>query len=483
MRLLRSLWTRLGVIAALLLIAPVVIYLQLQSADQERSRLLRESVSAQGQLIAEGVKPVLDPAALPDLNAELARFVTLGNQIRILFRPAGEDAGVFYFVAAAPALTASELDPEGAALLKTGAVERIGPDCRSAGGAGSIYDAVTGDRRVIASVVPFILPSGCWVVILTRQEVARFGPDGVRPYWQTPEMIISIVVYVSMVGLIVLVLLSVRRDLKRFASTARRAGQGAEDARFQDLNQLPELDGVAVEFDRMVASLRRSAQSLLRLSEENAHALKTPVGVIAQALEPLRKAAEGDQRRSRSVELIDRSVDRLDHLITVIRQSEEAAAALVSPRMGTLDVAALVRDVVDAYRPIAQDRDISIGVEGKEHLTVRGNRDLLRTALENPLENALELTPPGGRLLFVISTNEPGGTIEIRITDSGPGVAEHDLEQIFERRFSARKPGDEGHDGLGLWIVRRNLEAMNGTAHAENNDTGGLSIVLRMREA
>ncbi|WP_416898987.1 MAG: sensor histidine kinase [Minwuia sp.] len=478
-RYMRSMWTRLAVIAAVLLIAPVIIYNQLQSADQERSRLLRQSVAAQGRITAEALRTSLDPARLPDLNDVLGRFETPGTQLRLLYRPAGEAASAFYFVAAAPALPAAKFEAERAALLQTASVAEIGRDCVYGFDRGSVYDTVSGDRRVIASIVTVVQENGCWAVILTRQEVARFGPDGTRPYWQSPEMIISAVVYVAMVGLVLLILLSLRRDLKTFARTARRAGEGEQDARFQDLNRLPELDGVAVEFDRMVANLRRSAEILLRLSEENAHALKTPVGVIAQALEPLRKAVEGDQRRTRSAELIENSVDRLDHLITVIRRSEEAAAALVSPRLRPLDAGALARDVVDAYRPIARDRGIELGTEGLEGILFRGNADLLRIAIENPIENALELTPRGGRITVTVLNEEHQQAIEIRITDTGPGVDDHALEQIFDRKFSGRKEGDEGHDGLGLWIVRRNMEAMGGTAHAENEDDGGLSIVLR----
>ena len=478
-RYLRSVWTRLIVIAAALLVAPLIIYNQLQSADQERSRLLRQSVAAQGRITAQALSPALDPARLPDLNQELARFETEGTQIRLLYRPSGEDDHAFYFVAAAPALPPADVEREQEALLQTASVADIGRDCVAGDRAGSVYDAVNGDRRVIASIVPVVRAEGCWAVILTRQEVARFGPDGARPYWQSPEMIISAVVYVVMVGLVLLILLGLRRDLERFGRTARRAGEGEQDARFQDLNRLPELDGVAVEFDRMVANLRRSARILQRLSEENAHALKTPVGVIAQALEPLRRAAEGDERRTRSAELIENSVDRLDHLITVIRRSEEAAAALVSPKLRPLDVADLVRDVVDAYRPIARDRGIDLRTAGRDTLTFRGNTDLVRTAVENPIENALELTPEGGNVTVSVLLEEHQNAVEIRITDTGPGVDDHALDQIFDRKFSVRADADSGHDGLGLWIVRRNMEAMGGTAHAENEDDGGLSIVLR----
>jgi two-component system sensor histidine kinase ChvG len=476
LRGLRSLWLRFAIVAAVMLAAPAIIYQQLLDADLQRNVLLKESVAGQGRLIAEGLLPALDPAALPRLNEELARFGSPTSQVRLLFRPAGEAEDAYFFVAAAPPVPQDSIDRERLALLATGALTRLGPHCASAGEEGIAYEAVTGDRRIIASVAPVPLPSGCWVVILTRQELDWLGPEAKRSYWQAPEMVASAIVYVVMVGLVLLILLGVRRDLGRFTDTARRAGEGAENARFRDLNRLPELDGVARAFDRMVGNLKRSSQNLSLLAEENAHALKTPVGVIAQSLEPLRKDTVEDARRKRSVEMIDRSVERLDHLITVIRKSEETAATLVAPGVTAVDAGALLETVAEAYAPLARDRAITLTASGTAE--VMANQELLRAALENPVENALELTPRGGSITLVVRKAATPGMAELCITDTGPGVPDHDLKTIFERRFSVREAGDGGHDGLGLWIVSRNMESMGGSAHAENADDAGLVIVL-----
>lgn len=473
-------WMRLALLAVVLAVAPVIIYLQLRAADAEQIALLRQSVAAQGRMIARGVETELDPAKLPELGQHLGRFDTPDNEVRVLFRPAQDDDEAFYFVGASPALPDADLEQERERLLATGAVSDIGPDCEQGGYGGQVYDTVTGNRRIIASVVPVAKQEGCWVVILTRERLAGFGPDGAQPYWESPEMIASGVIYVIMMGLVLLVFLSFRRDLQGFVEAARRTVRGESESRFADRNRVPELDGVARAFDQMVSHLRRSAESLLRLSEENAHALKTPVGVIAQAVEPLRQMAAEDQRRRRSVELIEKAIDRLDHLITVIRRSEETAAALVAPQLRPIDAGAMLAPVADEYRPIAEDRGVRIEVEGAAHVRALGNEELLRTALENPVENALDLTPPGGSITLSLHADDQDGVTEIRITDTGPGVAEGQIEQIFDRRFSVREGDGGGHDGLGLWIVRRNMEAMGGTAHAEPGADGGLSIVLRL---
>ena len=100
------------------------------------------------------------------------------------------------------------------------------------------------------------------------------------------------------------------------------------------------------------------------------------------------------------------------------------------------------------------------------------------------MENALGLLGQEGEITITIRPVEDG-MVEARISDNGPGVPEDRLEFIFLRHVTIRDTdgADDGHDGLGLWLTRRNVEALGGTAVAERNPDGGLSIVLRLPEA
>ena len=71
---------------------------------------------------------------------------------------------------------------------------------------------------------------------------------------------------------------------------------------------------------------------------------------------------------------------------------------------------------------------------------------------------------------------------ELAIADTGPGVAPENLERIFDRYFS-RRPGPEGqasHFGIGLWIARRNIEALGGSIRAENRAPAGLVVRIAL---
>lgn len=485
MRFLRSLWMRLVILSAVLAVVPAIIYLQLQQADSERRDLLRQAVAEQGEIIASGIADALDPTRLPELQGVLARFEQSGNGIRVLFRPAGERSG-FFFVGAWPPISEEAFDAEKERLLATGALAVLQDNCAWVGMTGSVYETVAGSRRAIASVTPVSRPSGCWVIVTTKAEVTRLGAPNEVPYWQSPEMLVSAGIYLLMVLAIFGLFLSIRRNLRGFARLARAMGRGGgRRTSFRESNRLPELDDVAGSFDDMVGSLLRSADQLRTSAEENAHALKTPVGVIAQALEPLRRAIPKDQGGPRnSIDRIDQAVQRLDGLIGAIRKSEEAAAALISPERMRLDLADLVARIVDGFREVAEETGTTLTMRRHGDASVLGNEELLTVALENPLENALSLLSDGGHIAIDVRAMS-GRMVEVRISDNGPGIAEDRLEFIFLRHVSIRDDagGDAGHDGLGLWLTRRNVEALGGSAEAQCNPDGGLTIILRLPAA
>jgi two-component system sensor histidine kinase ChvG len=121
-------------------------------------------------------------------------------------------------------------------------------------------------------------------------------------------------------------------------------------------------------------------------------------------------------------------------------------------------------------------------VEAHEGLVVLGSEELIETAVEAVLDNAIGFTPAGGRVELRLHRN--GTRAEIRISDDGPGVSPEHRERIFERGFSLRPEtaaaGGEDHGGIGLWMARRYLQALGGRIRAENRVGRGLMIRLEL---
>jgi two-component system sensor histidine kinase ChvG len=106
---------------------------------------------------------------------------------------------------------------------------------------------------------------------------------------------------------------------------------------------------------------------------------------------------------------------------------------------------------------------------------------MVETVIENVVENALSFTPNGGTI--EVRLDRVGDRhAELTVGDTGPGVPAENLERIFERYFSRRQHvrGQEAHFGIGLWIARRNVEALGGMVRAEHRAPHGLLVRISL---
>jgi two-component system sensor histidine kinase ChvG len=303
-------------------------------------------------------------------------------------------------------------------------------------------------------------------------------------------MRLAAIIYAGLTALVLGLFLSVWLHLRRFQRLAHdlRAGRSAES--FERLNRMPELSGVAREFDRLIGGLRSSAELIRHVAEENIHALKTPVATIGQLVVPLRQAVPaGDARSREALDGINRSLDKIDRIISASRRMDWMIADLLDPTRQRINVSDLVNDVVVDFEDELEIAGISLERDIAPSVHVRGAERLFEAIMGNLIDNAIGFSPQGGVIRIAVSRE--GAQAVVMIEDTGPGVVAEDLERIFEQNFSRRpEPHVDGpgistarrmhHFGMGLWFVRRNTEAMGGSVRAENVNPGGLRVIISL---
>jgi two-component system sensor histidine kinase ChvG len=480
-RLFRSLAAK-GILLALIVLAvPVIVYDRFRDADETRRALLLRSVQDQGRLIAIALEPLIassDHPSLPQLGRELARFADAVTNVKLLFAPI--EGGGFYYIASAPVVETSQLEIEREKLRQEGVLDRLAATCDGALPFALRYRTPGGSEEIVTSVTPMRAPSGCWAVLTSFPAEAIPGSRLGRPYWQSPEVEVAAGIYLAMVLLIGTTLWSIRRGLRRFTARARAIREHRPGGSFGTQNDMPELAIVAKEFDEMVEVLANSARDMRRAAEDNAHAFKTPIAVIRQSLEPLKRAIEPGNRRGLSaLVLIERSLDRLDGLVASARRFDESTADLMDMPRSMVDLSRIVGRLMRAQGRLLVGRNLTLEANVEPQVFVNAHEEMLETVVENLFENAVSFTPDGGTI--DVSLAERGAVAELVVSDSGPGVPPDNLDRIFERYFSHRPPQQEAgedatHFGIGLWITRRNVEALGGTIRAENREPGGLAM-------
>ncbi|HWK45600.1 MAG TPA: HAMP domain-containing sensor histidine kinase [Stellaceae bacterium] len=474
-----------ALLAAIFIIVPIILYGQFSGADDQKRQLVMAGVRDQGRIIGAALAPLLIssggnlPALGPALGRELARFGDEVTRIKLLYRPASGASGFFYIASSLP-LTNSDLDLERDNLRTQGVLDRLNESCTGDLPIAVRYRAEDGHDEVVTSVTPVQTPAGCWAVVTSLAATSVPGLSLGVPYYATPEVRLAGIIYLVMALLTFTTFWSIWRGLSQFGQHARAIrSQDMASLSFGARNEVPELAEVAEEFDRLVDTLRNSAQDLRQTAEDNAHAFKTPIAIIRQSLEPVVRAIPpGHLRAQRAIGLIESSLDKLDGLVASSRQLDEATADLLGTRRIDLDLSALLHRIIGTHTELFRTRGISTQIVVDRAVVVRANEDMIETVIENVLENAISFSQAGDQIGIALGTR--GDFAELLINDNGPGVPPANLPRIFDRYFSSRPSIETDevsiHFGVGLWIVRRNVEAMGGHVTAENCPPRGLMI-------
>ena len=183
---------------------------------------------------------------------------------------------------------------------------------------------------------------------------------------------------------------------------------------------------------------------------------------------------------ARQIDRMEREIERLDAMIGQVLKLARLQGE--SPRLDLepVDLGELLTEVVrDANYEAAAKRG-SVRLVTGEPVEVSASRELVRSAIENVLRNAIRYSPEGAVVDVDLQRFERGGRISIR--DHGPGVPPADLSRIFEPfyRVAESRDRDSGGEGIGLAITAQVLRAHGGSARAANRPDGGLEVALEL---
>jgi two-component system sensor histidine kinase ChvG len=194
--------------------------------------------------------------------------------------------------------------------------------------------------------------------------------------------------------------------------------------------------------------------------------------------------ADAPSDRRRFLDLLTHDVDRLERLVSGVRELARIDSQLAHEPLAEIDLRALVTDIVEGLR-VTGGGPVELRADGAPAAwRVRASPDRLAQVFENLLQNARSFTPPGSPI--EISFDAEPGFCRVAVADRGPGIPQAHLECVFDRFFTYR-PGDPSgrreHAGLGLAIARTIVQGYGGTITASNRPDGGARFDVRLPSA
>jgi two-component system sensor histidine kinase CpxA len=269
------------------------------------------------------------------------------------------------------------------------------------------------------------------------------------------------------------------RPLGELQGVVRELASGQIGARVpaEIASRRDEIGALATDFNSMADRLSRLIEGRSQLMAELSHELRSPLARLQAALELA--AARGSTELPERAR-IESEIRRLDAAIgDIMRYSRLDAAAPVARRLVRLET--LLGELIDDEEVEARARGVQLRLNAAQGLSVVGDPQLLRSAVENVLRNAIRHAPAGSTV--DVSLRRDAAQVVLAIADRGPGVPAEWLERMFEPYARApTQPATTG-SGLGLAIASRVLQGHGGSIRAQLRDGGGLEIEARLPAA
>ena len=227
------------------------------------------------------------------------------------------------------------------------------------------------------------------------------------------------------------------------------------------------------------AKLERAMTERSRFFASMSHELRTPINAVLGYSQLLSEGIYGPLTESQGG-VLNRVMGSARHLLELVNDvldisKIEAGKMEMYPER--IDLALLLREVTTSVELQARDKGLELTVEGPRRFAMVTDPGRVRQIVLNLLSNAVKFTDVGG---VTARLDVVGGCVDLRVSDTGAGIAPDDLERIFREFEQADAAAGKGGTGLGLAISRRLAELLGGTLRAESTLGEGSVFILRL---
>src|SRR6476661_1687765 len=245
-------------------------------------------------------------------------------------------------------------------------------------------------------------------------------------------------------------------------------------------HRIPFKDRLDLDMNRMLDQIQLLMESLSQVSNDIAHALRTPLGRLRQKLETARVTSGAN---SKCATIIDAALVETDNILdtfSALLRIAQIESGTRTAGFREIDLSKLFETVSEAFSAAAEDDGKTLTAKIAPSVKLWGDGDLISEMLANLIDNAIRHTPEGAHI--EVSLVNHGSQLVARVADDGPGVPQSEYERIFRRFYrlerSIRTPGT----GLGLSLVAAVAE-LHGMEFCASDNAPGLRMTITFDSA
>lgn len=277
------------------------------------------------------------------------------------------------------------------------------------------------------------------------------------------------------------------KRVNRLSKATQRVAKGDYDIYISHSNR-DEIDRLSADFNKMIKALREWRREVLHLEnrrktfmQDVAHEMRTPLTTINGLLEGMEYGVFSEDQEMRSIKIMRKETKRLIRLVNENLDYENIQSNRIVLKKQHFPLKEAMDEISEQLRPIANDSNNEIIIkENVDKITVYADFDRFKQIIVNLLKNSMQFTTDGE---IIVDASETKECTQITVTDTGIGMTEEEMENIWDRYYKAepsRKNTKHGESGLGLPIVKQLVELHDGEVDVSSELGKGTRMSVKL---
>lgn len=312
------------------------------------------------------------------------------------------------------------------------------------------------NRMALSGIVQSIIPMIYWGIVATGLTV--FTREKIRQTYEVP--------------------------MRHLAEATTKVANGDFSVYVPVLHtadQLDYLDIMIQDFNKMVEELGSIETLKTDFVSNVSHEMKTPIAVIKNYAELLKRDNITEEQRKEYAAAIEHASMKLSNLISNILKLNKLENQRIIVEAEAYDVCRQVCECILQFEEMWDKKEIELDVDMEDAAKVFADENLLELVWNNLLSNAIKFTEPGGSVK--VSQVRDERYIKISVSDTGCGMSEDTIRHIFDKFYQGDTSHSKEGNGLGLALVKRVLELMDGDIQVISTEGQGSTFIVSLPAA
>lgn len=246
-------------------------------------------------------------------------------------------------------------------------------------------------------------------------------------------------------------------------------------------DKMDYLDVMILDFNKMVEELGSIETLKTDFVSNVSHEMKTPIAIIKNYAELLQMGQVSEAQRKEYGETIESAALKLSNLISNILKLNKLENQRITTEVKNYDICRQLCECILQFEDAWDEKEIELETEIEDAAVIRADNSLLELVWNNLISNAIKFTEPGGSIKICQVSDEKH--VKVSISDTGCGIRRDSMNHIFDKFYQGDTSHSKEGNGLGLALVKRVLELMDGDIQVISEEGKGSTFTVTLPAA